>query len=162
MPGCRLWPALQAGCARSGYRDQAPWTSATIRPPEPPRPRSGDRADGPARRRQVFQLPACFAIGSLDCCRLSRFSRRVLNEAASFSVLPAGPALSDRELTQGKQPPMRPIAVSTDRIRPAERHAFWTEAICRSFANVETRPLGTATVSGHFEFVEIGQAKLVR
>ena len=56
---------------------------------------------------------------------------------------------------------MRPIAVSTDRIRPAERHAFWTEAICRSFANVETRPLGSATVSGHFEFVEIGQAKLV-
>ncbi len=57
---------------------------------------------------------------------------------------------------------MRPIAVSTDRVRPAERHAFWTEAICRSFANVETRPLGTAEVSGHFEFVEIGQAKLVR
>jgi len=56
---------------------------------------------------------------------------------------------------------MRPIAVSTDRIRPAERHAFWTEAICRSFANVETRPLGSATVSGHFEFVEIGKAKLV-
>jgi AraC family transcriptional activator of tynA and feaB len=57
---------------------------------------------------------------------------------------------------------MTPIAVSTDRIRPAERHAFWTEAICRSFANVETKPLGTAQVSGHFEFVEIGQAKLVR
>ncbi len=56
---------------------------------------------------------------------------------------------------------MRPIAVSTDRIRPAERHAFWTEAICRSFANVETRPLGSATVSGRFEFVEIGEAKLV-
>src|SRR5262245_62744782 len=57
---------------------------------------------------------------------------------------------------------MRPIAVSTDRIRPAERHAFWTEAICRSFANVETRPLGAAAVSGHFEFVELGDAKLVR
>ena len=56
---------------------------------------------------------------------------------------------------------MRPIAVSTDRIRPAERHAFWTEAICRSFANVETRPLGSANVSGRFEFVEIGEAKLV-
>jgi AraC family transcriptional regulator, positive regulator of tynA and feaB len=55
-----------------------------------------------------------------------------------------------------------PTSVSTDPIRPAERHAFWTEAICRSFANVETRPLGSATVSGHFEFVGIGDAKLVR
>ena len=55
-----------------------------------------------------------------------------------------------------------PISVSTDPIHPAERKAFWTEAICRSFANVETRPLGSATVSGHFEFVEIGGAKLVR
>ena len=54
------------------------------------------------------------------------------------------------------------IAVSTDQIRPAERHAFWTEAICRSFANVETRPIGAATVSGRFEFVRIGDAKLVR
>jgi AraC-like DNA-binding protein len=56
---------------------------------------------------------------------------------------------------------MRPIAVSTDRIHPAERHAFWTEAICRSFANVETRPIGSATVSGRFEFVEVGCSKLV-
>jgi AraC family transcriptional regulator, positive regulator of tynA and feaB len=56
---------------------------------------------------------------------------------------------------------MRPTAVSTDRIRPAERHAFWTEAICRSFANVETRPIGTTTVSGRFEFVEVGCSKLV-
>jgi AraC-like DNA-binding protein len=56
---------------------------------------------------------------------------------------------------------MRPTAVSTDRIRPAERHAFWTEAICRSFANVETRPIGSATVSGRFEFVEVGCSKLV-
>jgi AraC-like DNA-binding protein len=56
---------------------------------------------------------------------------------------------------------MRPIAVSTDHMRPAERHAFWTEAICRSFANVETRPLDSATVSGRFEFVEIGDSKLV-
>lgn len=55
-----------------------------------------------------------------------------------------------------------PISVSTDPIRPAERHAFWTEAICRSFANVETRPIGPALVSGHFEFVELGNAKLVR
>jgi AraC family transcriptional regulator, positive regulator of tynA and feaB len=55
-----------------------------------------------------------------------------------------------------------PISVSTDKIHPAERRAFWTEAICRSFANVETKPLGSATVSGHFEFVEIGDAKLVR
>jgi AraC family transcriptional activator of tynA and feaB len=55
-----------------------------------------------------------------------------------------------------------PISVSTDRVHPAERTAFWTEAICRSFANVETRPLGSTTVSGHFEFVEIGGAKLVR
>ena len=55
-----------------------------------------------------------------------------------------------------------PISVSTDPIRPAERQAFWTEAICRSFANIETKPLGSTVVSGHFEFVEIGDAKLVR
>jgi AraC family transcriptional activator of tynA and feaB len=55
-----------------------------------------------------------------------------------------------------------PISVSTDPIRPAERHAFWTEAISRSFAPIETRPLGSAMVSGHFEFVEIGATKLVR
>ena len=57
---------------------------------------------------------------------------------------------------------MTPIAVSTDTIRPAERHAFWTEAICRSFANVETRPLGATGVSGHFEYVAMGEARLVR
>src|SRR5438132_7081405 len=56
---------------------------------------------------------------------------------------------------------MRPTAVSTETIRPADRHAFWTEAICRSFANVETRPIGSATVSGRFEFVEVGCSKLV-
>jgi AraC-like DNA-binding protein len=55
-----------------------------------------------------------------------------------------------------------PISVSTDPIRPTERQAYWTEAICRSFANIETKPLGSTTVSGHFEFVEIGDAKLVR
>jgi AraC family transcriptional regulator, positive regulator of tynA and feaB len=55
-----------------------------------------------------------------------------------------------------------PISVSTDPVHPAERKAFWTEAICRSFANIETRPLGSTSVSGHFEFVEIGRAKLVR
>jgi AraC family transcriptional activator of tynA and feaB len=55
-----------------------------------------------------------------------------------------------------------PISVSTDPVRPAERQAFWTEAICRSFANVETKPIGPAVVSGHFEFVEIGSVKLVR
>ena len=55
-----------------------------------------------------------------------------------------------------------PTSVSTDPIRPAERQAFWTEAISRSFAPVETRPLGSAVISGHFEFVEIGTAKLVR
>jgi AraC family transcriptional activator of tynA and feaB len=55
-----------------------------------------------------------------------------------------------------------PISVSTDPVRPAERQAFWTEAICRSFASVETRPLGATAVSGHFEFVEIGSVKLVR
>ena len=54
------------------------------------------------------------------------------------------------------------ISVSTDPIRPAERTAYWAEAICRSFASVETKPLGSAVVSGHFEFVEIGGAKLVR
>lgn len=55
-----------------------------------------------------------------------------------------------------------PISVSTDLIHPAERKAFWTEAICRSFAGVETRPLAATAVSGHFEFVELGRAKLVR
>jgi AraC family transcriptional regulator, positive regulator of tynA and feaB len=55
-----------------------------------------------------------------------------------------------------------PISVSTDDIHPAERHAFWTEAIGRTFAPVETRPLGATQVSGRFEFVEIGRAKLVR
>ena len=51
-----------------------------------------------------------------------------------------------------------PTSVSTDQVRPAERHAFWTEAISRFFAPIETRPLGSTTVSGHFEFVEIGAA----
>src|SRR4030088_295015 len=55
-----------------------------------------------------------------------------------------------------------PISVSTDPIRPAERTPYWTEAICRSFPSVETKPLGSTAVSGHFEFVEIGDAKLVR
>lgn len=54
-----------------------------------------------------------------------------------------------------------PVTVSTDPIRPSERRAFWTEAICRSFASIETQPL-SPTVSGHFEFVERGRAKLVR
>src|SRR5437763_1622580 len=54
------------------------------------------------------------------------------------------------------------ITVSTDPIRPAERQAFWTESICRSFAHVDTRPIGTTLVSGHFEFVKIGSVKLVR
>jgi AraC family transcriptional activator of tynA and feaB len=57
---------------------------------------------------------------------------------------------------------MMQTSASTDLVRPDERQAFWTEAICRSFANVETRPLGSASVSGHFEFIEIGKAKLVR
>jgi len=55
-----------------------------------------------------------------------------------------------------------PICVSTDPIHPADRHAYWTEAICRSFARTDTRPLGSATIRGHFEFVEVGKAKLVR
>jgi len=55
-----------------------------------------------------------------------------------------------------------PTSVSTDPIRPTERQAFWTDAISRSFAPVETRPLGSAEISGHFDFVELGAAKLVR
>jgi len=55
-----------------------------------------------------------------------------------------------------------PVSVSTDPIRPAERQAFWTESICRSFAHVDTRPIGTTPVSGHFEFVQVGSVKLVR
>jgi AraC family transcriptional regulator, positive regulator of tynA and feaB len=54
------------------------------------------------------------------------------------------------------------ITVSTDPIRPAERQAFWTESICRSFAHVDIRPIGPTLVSGHFEFVEVGSVKLVR
>ncbi len=57
---------------------------------------------------------------------------------------------------------MTPITVSTDKIPPAERRAFWTEAICRTFANVETRPLGAADVRGRFKFVQMGEARLVR
>src|SRR5262245_47743202 len=57
---------------------------------------------------------------------------------------------------------MTPISVSTDAIRPAERQAFWTEAICRSFANVAVRPLDAVAVSGHFEFVEAGGSRLAR
>jgi AraC family transcriptional regulator, positive regulator of tynA and feaB len=55
-----------------------------------------------------------------------------------------------------------PVRVSTDRVHPAERHAFWTEAICHSFSQIETQPLGATRVSGRFEFVEFGAAKLVR
>ena len=55
-----------------------------------------------------------------------------------------------------------PTSVSTDQVRPAERHAFWTEAICRTFASVETWPIASAAVSGHFEYVEMGKARLVR
>ena len=55
-----------------------------------------------------------------------------------------------------------PISVSTDQIHPAERQAYWTEAISRTFAPVEIRPLGSGIVSGRFDLVEIGAAKLMR
>lgn len=55
-----------------------------------------------------------------------------------------------------------PISVSTDLVRPSDRLAFWTEAICRSFANVETRPLRPGAISGHFEMSEVGSAKVAR
>jgi AraC-like DNA-binding protein len=55
-----------------------------------------------------------------------------------------------------------PISVSTDMVRPSERQAFWTDAICRSFANVDTRPLCPGEISGHFEVREIGSAKISR
>jgi hypothetical protein len=55
-----------------------------------------------------------------------------------------------------------PDRVSTDTVRPSERQAFWTEAVCRSFAKVEPRPLRPGAISGHFEVVEIGNAKLAR
>jgi AraC family transcriptional activator of tynA and feaB len=88
-----------------------------------------------------------------------------LNEPATFGRF--GPCQSHRSwATLGDHKPdlvrTMPISVSTDPIRPTERQAFWTEAICRSFANIETKPLGSTVVSGHFEFVEIGDAKLVR
>jgi AraC family transcriptional regulator, positive regulator of tynA and feaB len=88
-----------------------------------------------------------------------------LNEPATSAGF--GPCQSHRSwATLGNHKPdlvcTMSISVSTDPIRPTERQAFWTEAICRSFANIETKPLGSAVVSGHFEFVEIGDAKLVR
>jgi AraC-like DNA-binding protein len=55
-----------------------------------------------------------------------------------------------------------PVRVSTDLVRPSERQAFWTDAVCRSFAKVETRPLRAGAISGHFEVVEIGGAKIAR
>jgi len=55
-----------------------------------------------------------------------------------------------------------PARVSTDSVRPAERQAFWTDAVCRAFAKVEPRPLRPGAISGHFEVVEIGRAKLAR
>jgi AraC family transcriptional regulator, positive regulator of tynA and feaB len=55
-----------------------------------------------------------------------------------------------------------PLAVSTDLVRPSDRQAFWTEAICRSFANVDTQPLRRGAISGHFEVVDIGAAKVAR
>jgi AraC-like DNA-binding protein len=58
--------------------------------------------------------------------------------------------------------PAMPLAVSTDPIRPSERQAYWTEAICRSFANVDTQPLRHGAISGHFEVVEVGAAKIAR
>src|SRR5262245_35890881 len=77
--------------------------------------------------------------------------------------LPPKPVLAGaRGLRDHVGVPTMKFRASTDLIHPAERQAFWTEAICRSFANVETRPLGSARVSGHFEFIEIGRAKLVR
>ena len=91
--------------------------------------------------------------------------RRVLNEPATSGRLQPLPEHRSWATLRHHKPDLvctMPISVSTDPIRPAERQAFWTEAICRSFANVETRPLGSAIVSGHFEFVEIGDAKLVR
>ena len=88
-----------------------------------------------------------------------------MNEPATSGRF--GPCQSHRSwATLGDHKPdlvlAMPISVSTDPIRPAERTAYWTEAICRSFASVETKPLGSTIVSGHFEFVEIGDAKLVR
>ena len=88
-----------------------------------------------------------------------------MNEPATSGRF--GPCQSHRSwATLGDHKPdlvrTMPISVSTDPIRPTERQAYWTEAICRSFANIETKPLGSAVVSGHFEFVEIGDAKLVR
>src|SRR5438093_1694389 len=77
-------------------------------------------------------------------------------------ALPEPPLLGDAGSHQPDLIRTMPISVSTDPIRPTERTAYWTEAICRSFASVETKPLGSAAVSGHFEFVEIGDAKLVR
>ncbi|HLZ01645.1 MAG TPA: helix-turn-helix domain-containing protein [Bradyrhizobium sp.] len=81
-----------------------------------------------------------------------------MNQAAK--ALASRLALGDACTTTGTRP--MPISVSTDQIRPTERHAFWTEAISRSFAPVETSPLGPSMVSGHFEFVGRGAAKLVR
>jgi hypothetical protein len=55
-----------------------------------------------------------------------------------------------------------PISVSTDPIRPTERQAYLDRGDLPFFAMSRRRPLGSTVVSGHFEFVEIGGAKLVR
>jgi AraC-like DNA-binding protein len=55
-----------------------------------------------------------------------------------------------------------PISVSTDTVRPSERQAFWTDAVCRSFASVDTRPLCPGEISGHFEVLGIGNARIAR
>src|SRR5215469_1773180 len=56
---------------------------------------------------------------------------------------------------------MLQTSASTDLVRPDERQSFWTESICRSFANVETCPLGPASVRGHFEFIDDGNTQLL-
>src|SRR5918994_6571241 len=85
--------------------------------------------------------------------RLRRPEAHVLNEPATSGRFSS--CQSRRSwATLGEHKPdlvrTMPISVSTDPIRPTERQAFWTEAICRSFANIETKPLGSTVVSGHF------------
>ena len=54
------------------------------------------------------------------------------------------------------------VSFSTDLVRPSERQAFWAEAICRSFAKVDTKPLCPGPVSGRLEAMRIGRVTVAR
>ena len=54
------------------------------------------------------------------------------------------------------------VSFSTDLVRPPDRQAFWAEAICRSFAKVDTKALCPGPVSGRLEAMRIGRVTMAR